>query len=177
MYLFLDTETGGLDPETSSLLEVFACVADEDLNIIETTSVFPKPQGNYYHISPEALRINKFVPPPSLDPSDGHSFRAFLQMYGERERLVPVGWNVHFDINFVQRYLVTKEYWRRYVSYRALDLQPVTQFLQANNKLEAFGLSLEATGRYFHVILNQSHRAKDDVMLCIEVMKKLKELL
>lgn len=171
MYLFLDTETGGLDPQQYDLLEVYACVTDANLNIVDAMHIYPKPVLGYYRIHPNALRINKFVPPERLHDI---GLREFLQEYGVIERLLPVGWNVAFDISFIKERLGA-EYWDKYVRYHKFDLQVLAEYFRMIGKLDVLNTKLATIAEYYG-LPQQDHTAKNDVYLCIEIMKRFLSL-
>ncbi len=172
MYLFIDTETGGLNPKECSLLEFYGRVVDEELECVDEIHLYPKPYPyGYYKISPEALRVNKFVPPLDLDSFCTDKLITFLHTHGAKQRLTPVGWNVHFDLAFGKEHIPVAA-WNTCVSYRAMDLQAVAQFILGTT---VKNFKLETVGQYFNLINAQEHNARSDVLLCIEVMKKLRQ--
>src|SRR5258706_13634686 len=61
MYLFFDSETGGLDPRSTSLLEIAAVIVDDDGHILSTFQRLTRPDDGVYRVTPGALNVNKIV--------------------------------------------------------------------------------------------------------------------
>jgi len=93
-YVYLDLETGGLDPHCNTLLQIGA-VVDEAAVLIQ---VDPASQPDMT-TTPQALAVNGL----SGEPGDGvpilqamMQFAAFLEA-APYDTLIPVGWRIHFD--------------------------------------------------------------------------------
>jgi DNA polymerase III epsilon subunit-like protein len=195
MYLFFDTETGGLTPQ-HSLLTVSCIVVDDKFNIIPVgnplqtddgrTGLYLKIKHDEYALTSGALSVNKI----DLVEHDKQStplpaartiLRAFLDdglRVSNKKRFVPAGHNVAFDVKFLQAYLLTPEEWDRYFTYPALDTAAIARFLSAAG-MHAGGYSLGKLRDKFipHTSGAELHDAEIDNLTAIELAKKFVSLM
>lgn len=178
MYLFLDTETGGLDPAEHSLLTAhFALVDSESLETLKELSLAIRP-SEVYKVTAGALMVNKInladhwqAAQPAWEAAD--QLRAFLGEPHERPPLVPVGWNVGFDINFVRQQLLPE--WGELVSYRTIDLQSVVRFLADAGVMPKVN-GLAGAAEFFGLNISGHHDAAFDTRLTMKVFRKVRDL-
>lgn len=184
MYLFLDTETGGLDPVEHSLLTAhFALVEPDSLDVVDELSLAVRPYDGIYRVSAGALAINKIDIAAhwqnALPVEEAAArLREFLGADAEYHRLnaeplVPVGHNVSFDISFVRQQLLPD--WGTLVSYRTIDLQSVTRFLVDAGLMPKVN-GLAGAAAFFGLDISGHHDAAFDTRLTIEVFRKVREL-
>ena len=139
-YLCFDTETGGLEPTKHDLLSVTFFVVNAATDKVEDKlELFIKPEaGEPYRVTAEALKVNKIdlVKHDAIAISTTEAalkVKIFLNnvfMRGHKERLIPLGHNVPFDIAFSQIGLgFSKAEWQKYVHYRTLDTATIGRFL------------------------------------------------
>jgi DNA polymerase III alpha subunit (gram-positive type) len=180
-YLVMDTETGGLDPQRTSLLTAYFSVLDENLDLVDSFDM--KLRQDVYHVTAAALEINHINlielhhQGEEIDKVT-NKLNQFLRKYavtGEDscEPLVPVGQNIAFDLQGLKMRLPDVR-WNKYVSYRVLDTQVIARFLQMQGKLPAdLKCSLRSLASYFGVKDNAAHTADGDVLVTTEVLKFL----
>lgn len=176
-YIAFDTETGGLESETS-LLSAYFAILDEEFNITQALMLDLKPNDGIYKVQGSGLAVNQI----NLAEHDkgaitykdaGSALYRFLSAYKEQEVLIPVGQNVAFDANRIQGTLISVGSWQQFVSHRVIDIGCNTRFLQ----LLGFISPTQKTGLhdmrdYFDIkIKGQDHSAKTDVLISIEVLK------
>lgn len=185
MYLFVDTETGGLTPQ-HSLLTVSCIVADQDFNIIPVDSVnvpglYLQLKHDEYSLTAGALAVNK------INLSAHHAAamtlpaaRSALTNYLNRaiaatgkKRLIPAGHNVAFDVQFLRAYLLDDAAWDQYFTYPAFDTAAIARFLNAAG-IVAGGYSLTSLRNKFlaHMTDLDMHNAEVDNLVAIELAKK-----
>lgn len=184
MYLFIDTETGGLTPK-QSLLTVSCILADKDFNIVPVDFYSPglylQLKHEEYVLTAGALSVNK------IDVAAHHSaatdlqdaqtiLKRFIQRAIEvvgKKRLVPAGHNVAFDVQFIRAYLLDDVAWNQYFTYPAFDTAAVARFLNAANAYSG-GYSLTALrDRFLPDARNLTmHNAEIDNLVAIELAKK-----
>lgn len=190
-YIFMDVESGGLEPTKNnlSLLTAYFAVTDENLNVLDTLDLYLKesdnPKKNVYHVTEGALEVNK------IDLRT-HSKRAITREKGAEllynflsqnstmggDKLIPVGCNVKFDIQFICERLVNEGTWEKFCSYITEDVGSHIRFFQRNNLLpKSMPGSLSKVSEYFGIDSTFAHSAKGDVDMTIAVMTKLEELL
>ena len=184
IYLALDSETGGLD-ESTSLLTVYFSVLDHKLNEIDSLYLFLKENNGTYIVEAGGLSVNKI----DLIQHDkiaipyskgGAQLRDFLKKHSQdgSEKLIPIGHNVHFDIQGVQRKLLSRGNWEQYVSYRIFDTQVYARGCQMRGALTMdTSISLDNLVKRFNVkVPGSAHEAKYDTLATVEVAKALLKL-
>jgi DNA polymerase III epsilon subunit-like protein len=197
MYLFMDTETGGLTPDRS-LLTVSMIPVDKDFQIVPIDYFDPIAQqvlhtdaGLYvavkhetYVVDKEALAVNKIniaehdvdaVPLPLvrelLTSFIRHALKAF-----DRKYLVPAGHNVAFDLKFIKSYLLTEQEWDTFFTYPALDTASAARFLNAAGIIGG-GYSLTSLrNRFVPHMGGDLHNAETDNLTTIELAKQFAAL-
>lgn len=187
MYVFFDTETGGLTPDYS-LLTVSAIVADAQLNVVTIQDLCP---GLYlrlkhanYVTHERALQVNKI----NLADHDRIGFTvaeasealdAFLReakrMLGV-QRFIPAGHNVPFDIRFLQAYLLPEKRWDRFFMNPPLDTCTTARFFNTANRLTV-GCGLEKLRAYFGIDTGVAHNAESDNLASLELARRFIQLL
>jgi len=181
-FLFLDTETGGIDT-LCDLLSAYFLVLDENFNKVEDLNLLLKPNYGVYRVGGKALEVNKI----NLAEHDKHAvtyergrvllgtFLTDMAVLRKLGKLTPVGHNIAFDLNFINTHLLKKEEWQANVTYRPLDTQVIAQYLLLTGRLKGISGSLESLATYFG-LERQNHMAKADTLLTVEVFKKLCQL-
>ena len=182
MYLFMDTETGGLDPSTP-ILEAYFCLTTEKLEVVKELHLFCKPDNGIYNIEPEALKINKIDLVEHDKKAEVYEvckkkiyefLKLCCQEFGGAKNIIPVGNNVFFDIEKIQRHWLTKKTMDQFVSYRVIDLKAIWMYLQAVGILPAeLKASSEAMAQYFKVAEAREHAAKGDVFVDMLIFLQL----
>lgn len=185
LYLPMDNETGGL-AEDVSLLSTYLEVVDEKFNVVDSLELYVKPNDGVYRVEAEGLDVNKI----NLIQHDkvaityseaGQLLRNFLVKNSQdgKIKLIPVGKNVQFDVNGLQKHLLGKKTMDKYVSYRLIDITGIAMGLQIKGKLPPdLGLSLGSLVQYFGIVLaGNAHEAKYDTQVTMLVWKKLLDLL
>jgi hypothetical protein len=188
-YLPFDTETGGI-PDEVSLLSAYFKVLDENLNVIDTLSLFTKPNDGIYHVAAGGMAVNKI----NLVEHDkiaktyseaGQLLFHFLKKNSDngKIKLIPLGKNIPFDVLKVTGNLMGEKTWNTFVSYRMIDLTTLAMSLQIKGKLPAgMSLSLFALAEHFHiytkyVLVGNPHEAEFDTEVTIAVYKELLNLI
>lgn len=176
MFLFIDTETGGLSPEYS-LLTVAAAVTDQDFNILNMLTFSLRPAESYA-VSPEAMRINKIDLAKHAEEAiyaDSAQLK-FEQLLSDgltltgRRRLIPAGHNVSFDLGFLYAQLMPEATFRKYCTYPALDTAVIARFLSHLNLIDC-ACNLVALRERFAIHSGTAHNAANDVLATIELAK------
>ena len=184
-YLFLDCETGGLNPRETSLLELSLLLVDGEKPVDDLTSMWRLltlktiPMGGVYRVTPDALNVNK------IDISNrgnnvlnyfdaGLEIRNFLLPYITKEKFIVAGWNVQFDLGFIYEHLFDKATWDKLVGYRCLDVQSVAKFLTDVNYIQPKKNSLVGVADYLGIDTTGAHSSAADTVMTYNVFLKLK---
>ncbi|MNI63960.1 oligoribonuclease [compost metagenome] len=189
--LFIDCETGGLDPQVHSLLTVGMAVYDTNTNQI-TGELDLQIKHKDYIVTPEALRVNKLDLTREVQCTESLGFIGvatplaacmsivkFINLYFDDKPIV-AGHNVAFDIDFIGTQLFDNEYCHplsEHISHRKVDTQAVVQFLVSFGRLDLSSSSLEKCLKYFKIETKEEdrHTALGDVKSTIKLYESLKQ--
>jgi DNA polymerase III epsilon subunit-like protein len=166
----LDTETTGLKPGFHEIIEFGGIRVTSSLkHEISRFSIKVLPR-NIKVASPKALEINGYDPDGWVEAMPFESAHRWIYMFCEGADVL--GHNVKFDIRFLRAGF--KELgWRDPWSGRIIDTQT-----EVGARLKKRGFitskSLEATAKYYELEQPEPHRALDDAILSLEVMRKFK---
>lgn len=187
MYVFFDTETGGLQPHYS-LLTLSAIAVDPQLQIVPLLDFHPglylRVKHDNYVVSDRALKINKI----DLATHDQLGFtvaevvevlQAFL--YEARvvmgvQRLIPAGHNISFDMRFLQAQILPEERWNSFFKNPPLCTCATARFFNAANRLTV-GCGLEKLCTHFGIDIGEAHHAENDNLAAIELARRFIGLL
>lgn len=182
-YLFLDTETGGLDAKNNSLLSLSLLLTDDQGQEISHLDLYMRPDDGVYRVSPDALRINKI---DLTDQSEVLSYKqgrvlvtSFLGSFNEGAELIPVGWNLPFDLDFIYEQFMSKQTWQKLLnSYKMIDLAAVWLYLKAMGKVNSHRNRLtDVHQTLFGKELAGAHTSSNDTEATKEVFYALKDYL
>jgi DNA polymerase-3 subunit epsilon len=183
MLVFLDTETGGLDPLKHSLLQVALVIPDGDSFIELQWDI----RHNYYETTPQALAINgidldkhHMQATPASDAAN-EIWNVLDTLHLVDGKILPVGHNIGFDIGFLAKFMLDHGYnLNNLVSYHKIDTVSILQFLRDCGKLPENlmigSLSLEPICQKLGLVETQTHSALDDARLVRDLYSKLKTL-
>lgn len=179
--LFIDTETGGLNPEEVSLLSIGLVVWNES-QIIETKEILIK--QDVFHITPQSIltnRINFFeFLDMAIDADQAFSdLKGFLQKHFSDEigKIVLGGHNTNFDVNFIRKFISQNggkfEDW---FGHRFVDTASILKFLYYSRKLDTDLSSSDNAFRYFNIEVERRHTALDDAIATARLFNHLIEI-
>ena len=179
--LFVDTETGGTNPEMDALLEV-ALVVYEDNE--ELASRVWKIKTGDKHCCQPALNVNHIdIERHNSMAKDrevaAKEIVAFIKQWFPSGPAILAGHNTSFDAEFI-RILITEntdENYRLLISYRMLDTASLLTFFAINDRLPEDALSLDGAFKYFGIKVKGRHTALGDVEGTISLFDNLSELL
>jgi DNA polymerase III alpha subunit (gram-positive type) len=180
-FIVLDTETGGLGKETSLLSAFFRVVAEDMSTVLGELSLFLKPDDENYVVTAQGLAVNKIDLVKHNTTAityreAGTLLYDFLKLHSDngKNKLIPVGHNVVFDIGKICDNLMSKKSWEHMVSYRTLDTGTIAQFLLLTGHLgEEVSGSLGSLAKAFGVTEVAAHTAAGDVDVTAAVMKAM----
>ena len=179
--LFIDTETGGLDPEKHSLLSVGFVVWDSALG--ECYSAEYRLKNENFQITKTAQNINK------LTDSDFNSairpqtlikkFKEIKENYFDEYSAIPLaGHNTQFDVQFIKK--MFRDNHRSFDNiflHRIVDTYSILKFLQDGGIItEEINSSAQAF-RYFKITVDGRHTALGDAKATMKMYEKMLQLL
>lgn len=181
-YLATDVETGGIGSDVS-LLTAYVAILDENFEFVDELELALRPDDRIYHVTAEALAINK-IDLIKHDKDEktvsfgkaGELFRALIQKHSDngKNKLIPLGHNVAFDMENLYRNVLNKKEAQNYVSYRVLDTGSTGRFLITAGLIpETVTGSLGSYVKHFNVKEREAHTARGDVEMTVDLMKAM----
>ena len=184
-YLAMDVESGGITSDRS-LLEVYLGVISPDGTLLDELLLLTKPDGgNPYIVDAQALSVNKI----NLVQHDknaktykeaGQVLYDFLKKNSAegKDKLIPLGHNVGFDVDFVQAHLISRKTWNQFCSYRARCTGVISGVLIDLGIIPStVSASLGNLCQFFNIPIVDAHRAKDDSIAAANLYFKMLHLL
>ena|ERR1700722_11943979 len=188
-YIPFDTETGGLNCETSDLLTIYIAVMDENFKIVDELNLKLKPNDGRLPIAEaQALKANgidlvkHMADPETITYYEAATkivlmLRKYLKRNGRYSNLKPMGQNIPFDIAYVQKYLIPKKEWESILHYVLVDTKPIVDFLKECQWFPKELGTLSSIVEYLGVPKRNAHNAKEDTLMAIDVYKAILALM
>lgn len=167
--LFLDTETGGVDPANSSLLSIGLAYWHngkiEDTCELLLQEYRTKPLKNY------ALKINKInilehnLHALKSEDAKDELLNFLTKNFPLSQPIVIAGHNIRFDIGFLKYFLKKhKIKFEPLFSHRSIDTASIMFFLYYSGKISEKFTSSDQAFRYFNIDIPQRHTALADAI-------------
>jgi DNA polymerase III subunit epsilon len=184
--IFIDTETGGLNPKEHSLLTV-ALIVVQDNKLVDQKEW--KVKHSTYHVTGKSLEVNGInindFHKEAMDKEEvGKEIIHFLSKYcSKKKKGIFVGQNTIFDKNFLEAFLqsltnkVPFHDYQKIIGHRYIDLMSITAFLNMAGIIETNGIGLDAVIEKFGLQVEARHTALDDARLTKEGLYKMIELI
>lgn len=179
--LFVDTETGGLDPARHSLLSL-GMVVWENGKIGEAVELLVN--DGKLSATAEALSINGIVLErhrhQALSPQMAMEelLRFINNQFPHQRKITLAGHNVHFDVNFLVRFFSqnNKEF-SSYFSHRMIDTSSILNYLYLSGRLKHRAISSDEAFALFEIRVDGRHTALGDAIATAQLFSKLVDLL
>ena len=181
-FLFIDTETGGIDPGRHSLLSIGLVVGDEG-TVRHSLEILVRHDN--YVLSGGGMRVNRIdIAKHDAAALDGAEALAvldvFLQQYFPciREPITLVGHNVAFDRDFLGAFFAEQgRALEPRFSHRLVDTHSIASALRDAGKLDCESLGSDALFDHFGIQIpeGQRHTALGDALGTFELYWKLVE--
>lgn len=187
-YLAFDSETGGLNPKTADMLTLYMAILDEELKVVDEIDLKLKPDNRLPVAEAGALRVNgidiqkHLADPATITYSEARVkvvtfVKKYLQKKGRYSNIRPFGQNITFDIDFVNEHVVPKDEWDSMIHYAKVDTKVVVDFLKDCGWFPKDLGSLGSVVDYLQVPRRAAHNAKEDTLMCVDVYKKILEIM
>lgn len=185
----LDTETGGLNPQTSDLLTIYISVADENFKIIDELDLKLKPDNDRLPITEAgAMKVNginlqeHLANPETLTYSQAKEkisamLKKHLKKNGRYSNLIPMGHNIPFDLSYIYQYLLSREEWEKLCHYRNIDTNPIVWLMKDSGWWPSDLGNLGSVVDYLDLPKRNAHNAKEDTLMMVDVYKKMIEIM
>ncbi len=189
LYLAFDTETGGLNENKVDILTSYFAIVTEDHQIIDELDLRLKPDNGRLPIAEAgALAVNKIDIGKHIEDSQTISYsegkqklvaliKKHLKRNGRFSNILPMGYNVPFDTRFVQKHLLDQETWESLLHYKSHDVMASVDFLKKCGWFPKTLGSLSTVVEYLGVAKRDAHSAKEDILMTIDVDKKIMDIM
>jgi len=183
-FLFLDTETGGLDPATHSLLSLGLVVGDGP-KLVNSLEILVKHEP--YVVSAGGMAVNRIDlvqhSAAALEPQMALSvLDVFLDQHFPHmcKPVTLAGHNVGFDRAFLEAFLASQgRPLEPRISHRTVDTHALAAGLRDAGRLPLANLSSTALFEHFGIVVPEGkrHTALGDALATFELYWKLVELM
>lgn len=180
--MWFDCETTGLDPAKNGIVQL-SILIEEDGKVVDMFSSHMKPfDGCEYDA--KALEINglkkedirKFVPEATVFKALQTFFARNVDYKKRGVNLTPAGYNVRFDVGFLQALFVrnTKVHYGAVVNYYDDDTFGLVKTLVSAGKIRNYeNLKLGTMCAYHGIKLKNAHDSLADIKATRKLHKKL----
>lgn len=182
--IYFDTETSGLDPIQNDILTIGGII-EIDGEVKEEFYLEMQP-FNYNTISDYALQVNGLTREQIktfMTPQEGYRklitiFSKYVNKYDKNDKLTPIGYNVKFDIDFLNQLFVKNgdKYFGSFVDYHYIDPMVLINFLRFKGVIKLENCKLVTASAHYGIELD-AHNAMNDIIATKELLNKLMERL
>ena len=190
-YLFIDTETTGLDPAINEVIEVGAIVYEQDDNDKQPTELCRyvcKLRADQGEVNLGALQVNQrrltedlvfdTIITADIQKDIIYGLADFLTSEATRNTFI-IGANIKFDVEFIEsllkRYgIESKELFSR---NKLIDIQQVARFLNDAGVIDVPNYRLYTLSKELLSINAQAHTAMADVLQTAAVYFRMRDIL
>jgi len=189
-YLFVDTETTGLNAKINALLEIAACLYDSNGERIHCYTRMVNPYYGTYgrEFNLTALKVNKLIlkedsrfdSNAAPTPNDvALEFVKYSIHVSSEFAPILVGQNLPFDIQFIVNFLEEHQFtgWSDLFSYHRYDTASLGLLVNQLGLLKVDKPSLANLAKALGVENNKPHTALSDAETCAQVFFKLLSIL
>jgi DNA polymerase-3 subunit epsilon len=179
--LFIDTETGGIDPASHSLLSL-ALVVWKEMEVRASIEILVN--DGVLNVTEKALEINgidlsehkKKAVSPGLAVQQ---FDQFLAIHFSRdEKIILGGHNINFDVNFLNAFLTRNGYnFQQRFSHRFVDTSSILFYLYLTGKIKRKLTASQDAFDYFGITVPGRHTALGDAFATAQLFSKLVSIL
>ncbi len=164
-YAFVDTETGGLVPGKSPIIEVATILTDLALKEVARFEAKIRLRAGDV-VDPGAARVNGYTPEAWTEAIPFAEYMGFLEKQIPRGSVaIPVGHNVGFDRDMIDKGYYTPA--KRFcpLGYRKVDTLTIAMCLRAAGLIRVPDLKLGSVGTALGIPLGRAHSAMSDALV------------
>jgi len=179
--LFIDTETGGLDPAKHSLLSL-ALVIWEDMEIIDSQELLIN--DGVLSVTQEALSVNRIDLEKHKQSaiSSSQAIVKILQFTGkhfpQQGKITLAGHNVHFDADFLKSFFSkNNEDFSSFFSHRIIDTSSILYYLYLSGHIKQRAVSSDEAFDLFGIKVEGRHTAIGDAIATANLFSRLLDLI
>lgn len=171
-FAFMDTETGGLEPGKSPVIEVATILTDLELNEIARFEAKIKLLPGQT-VDPKAAAVNGYTPEDWKDAVHFDEYKRFLMHHIKmRTVAMPVGYNVRFD-----REMIDQGYYKPYsqfcpLGYRVVECMSLAAVLKVAGVIQVPDLKLQTVLAALGIPPGKAHSAMSDTLGAKEIFER-----
>jgi DNA polymerase-3 subunit epsilon len=175
--LFIDTETGGLEPNKHSLLSLGIAVWDQHNSVIHSEQMFIR--NNSFCTTEHALNKNKLnieIHNISAVPQINviKRLQQIKELYFDNTNLPLAGHNTYFDASFLKiLFQRNRRSFSKMFLHRMIDTYSIYTYLQFAKKINSNMRSSTDAFKYFNIKVDGRHTALGDVLATVELFEKM----
>lgn len=183
--LFIDVETGGLDPKECALTQISGiwCINGEPK---ETFDIKIRPPKNLRldegALAIQGLKIEDFEKEEYM--TEQNAYKKFLEMLllystDNKSKIFIGGYNVKFDIEFLSQFMIRNKDWRLFKTIHSVYIDPmgIIANLQLTGKLPVLvNNKLETWSNYFNIPI-KAHNSYSDITATYKLWRVLLTML
>ncbi|MBS1602388.1 MAG: 3'-5' exonuclease [Bacteroidetes bacterium] len=179
--LFIDTETGGIDPASNSLLSL-GLVVWKELEVEASLEILI--DDGILNVTAKAIEVNR------IDLSEHRKkavspVEAIRQMdrfindhFPKDEKIVLGGHNISFDVNFLNFFLTRHGYdFQQRFSHRHVDTSSILFYLYLTGKIKRKLTASQDALDYFGIAVQGRHTALGDALATAQLFSSLVSIL
>jgi len=166
--LFIDTETGGLNPLENSLLSL-ALVVWQEFEIVDSKEILIN--DGVLNVTKKSLEINRINieehKKKALNPHEviKEMDNFFSLHFSINEKITLAGHNINFDVNFLRQFLISHNYnYSQRFSHRYVDTATILYYLYLSGKLKEKAISSQEAFDLFGISVDSRHTALGDAI-------------
>jgi len=175
--LFIDTETGGTDPASNSLLSL-GLVVWKELEVRASLEILI--DDGVLSVTEKALEINQISLKEHRKKavSPAVAIRQMNKFIGSHfpadEKIVLGGHNVNFDVNFLNVFLTRNGYdFQHRFSHRTVDTSAILFYLYLTGKIKRKLTASQDALDYFGIVVQGRHTALGDAVATAQLFSRL----
>jgi len=178
--LFIDTETGGLDPRQHSLLSI-GLVVWTPQGILASEEILLKEK--VFRIDHHALKVNRIDLSVHASQAVSHPeamqrLQAFVAKHFGGKGIVLAGHNVSFDIGFIKQWFEEQAAdFSSLFSHRSIDTHSLLSALYFSGLVAEKVTDSSKAFDYFKIGVEQRHTALSDAIATATLFGKLLDLM
>lgn len=183
----VDCETGGLKESESDLLTMYMGVVDENGKFFDELDLLLKPDDRLPIAHADALEVTginiqeHITNPNTITYSQAkEKIVQVLKKYREKGKysnLTFFGFNCPFDLKFIYKYIISQEEFEKLVHYKNTDVMYDIDMLKRKGWLPPTVGNLSSCVEHFGLPKGKAHNAKEDILMTLELDKKITELM
>lgn len=180
--LFIDTETGGLDPNKHSLLSIGVVVWDDTEGELFATELYLA--NKQYNVTKTAAQINHFNEELQRELSIApmrvvESFIEIKSCFFQEYSAIPLaGHNISFDVQFIKHlFYKCGRSFEKLFSHRLVDTYSIIKYLSDCQLIPDAISSSSSAFKYFGIVVNGRHTALGDARATMQLYSALVALM